>query len=200
MNMNTEEIDAIITERESEIRTWCDRQGFGGDLAFHVAMALLHSEVGEASDAWRRWGLEDATATTDGNGLILYESAGEPEIRDGIAKPEGVGSEFADVYVRMLDTSGRYGLELVSNLRSYVTGTAGDVSDDFLVNMDRLHVLIAWVSVAYDTAGDYMLKFAGVLVFLWQLCAAYGIDLDREYDRKMRYNWTRPYKNGGKRA
>ena len=37
------------------------------------------------------------------------------------------------------------------------------------------------------------------LVMLRKAPDKYGIDLQEEYERKMRYNWTRAYRHGGKR-
>jgi sugar phosphate isomerase/epimerase len=42
--------------------------------------------------------------------------------------------------------------------------------------------------------------FADIFIRLLDNCAAYGIDLRAEYERKVAYNRTRPVKHGGKRA
>lgn len=89
-------------------------------VSFGEAMALLHSEVSEALEAWRRWDTDDATGPR--------ASSLSP-----LPKPEGVGSEFADVLIRLLD-----------------------------------------------------------------YCARFGIDLEAEYERKLAYNRTRPYRHGGR--
>ena len=105
------EVDELI-----EAKGWKDKP-----VSFVEAMAMLHSEVSEALEAWRNWGLEDATD---------HETEAWNETRP---KPEGVGAEFADVFIRLLDD-----------------------------------------------------------------CERFGVDLEAEYERKMAYNHTRPYRHGGK--
>lgn len=94
-------------------------------VSFGEAMALLHSEVSEALDAWRHWEFEDATTPR------VYMPGGK---LGPPPKPEGVGSEFADVLIRLMDA-----------------------------------------------------------------CERFGVDLAAEYERKIAYNRTRPYRHGGKR-
>ena len=65
------------------------------NVTFGEAMALLHSEVSEALDAYRVSGVDDQTTS---------------------GKPEGVGSEFADVLIRLLDDCDCWGIDLKSEV------------------------------------------------------------------------------------
>ncbi len=114
-----------VATMTQEVVDWCKSKGwYDKESSFLEHMALLHSEVSEAVEVWRLWGLEDAT-----------DLRSEQDELDGAwPKPEGVGSELADVFIRLLDDCGRY-----------------------------------------------------------------GIDLEAEYERKMRYNRTRAYRHGGKK-
>jgi len=67
-------------------------------------MALLHTEVSEAVEAWRKFGTADAIYTESDGG------------QHG-SKPEGIGSEFADILIRLLGTAMRWDIDLEAEFR-----------------------------------------------------------------------------------
>jgi NTP pyrophosphatase (non-canonical NTP hydrolase) len=160
-------------------------------VSFAAAIALLHEEAAEAGHAWRDHGLEDATK---------YEFSDHGfKTRIDNPKPEGVASEFADVLIRLLDDDARFKTDMLEYAEENPDVFALDLG--FLENINTLHGLIARVTVAVDTCyGDASSAMAAVLAFLFQLCRRYEIDIYAEYERKMRYNRTRPYRHGGRRA
>lgn len=95
------DIDRILRKMQSEVlkcntdNGWYDKDRTPGE-----GLALIHSEVSEWLEAIRRWGLEDVTGRFP---------LGDENI---IPKPEGVGSEAADVLIRLLDECHRQGIDL----------------------------------------------------------------------------------------
>jgi NTP pyrophosphatase (non-canonical NTP hydrolase) len=72
---------------------------FEDDRTFGDDVALLHSEVSEMLEAYRDHGYSDMTDLT---------LPGDTRL----PKPEGVGSEAADILIRLLDTCARRGINL----------------------------------------------------------------------------------------
>lgn len=180
---------------------WRPAEGGPGLNTWGDYIALLHSEVSEALEAYRDHRLADATA------LI---KAGDMPAMDRIAaehqhppKPEGVGAELADVLIRLIDMADVFGVELPD-----MDMELGDVSPadmpmwarTFGDDMAWLHQTIAAVP---HHAGLVMSgpPFAAVPLVLRTLVAVagrYGIDLDAEYERKQNHNRTRSFQHGGR--
>jgi hypothetical protein len=166
---------------------WCD-----GEVPFATAVVNMHGEISEAWEAWRKWELDDATGAMD----LAVLGGVKPA---SASKPEGVGSEFADILIRWLDDAVRFDMDLDAHLRCAPRPVSGSFPED----MQDLHDLTSlWSLAGKGILGlcPAEVQFGGILAFLYQCCEKYGIDLQAEYERKMAYNRQRPYRHGGKRA
>lgn len=181
-------MNKTLAQMTAEIMDNNIRLGWYENVAtFPEAMAMLHSEVSEALEAWRQWGLDDATDYGD---PAYPDPDPDPE-----PKPEGAGSEFADIFIRLLDDAQLFGVNMEAAARSIRIPLEGST---FPADMNTLHDLISAASRDITQWG-FEENAAAILVFLRQLCGKYGIDLAAEYERKMSYNRTRSYRHGGKR-
>lgn len=89
-----------INEVVEQAYELAQRKGWGDPPpTFGEAMALGMSEFAEALDAYRENGLEDMTARLE---LVTQERP----------KPEGVGSELADVLIRLGHYCKLFGIDL----------------------------------------------------------------------------------------
>lgn len=121
-----------IAGMQAEVAEFCEAKGWRGPgvhtASFGEAMALLHSEVSEALEAYRDWKLADATAHHSpsahskdcayvidcGTAKHASELAACDCEYGKTAKPEGVGSEFADILIRLLDDCDLFGVDLAA--------------------------------------------------------------------------------------
>jgi NTP pyrophosphatase (non-canonical NTP hydrolase) len=106
--------DITAEVREANIaKGWRPAEGGPGTNTFGDYIALAHSELSEALEAYRDHRLVDATATT---------RAGTPIAG---AKPEGVGSEFADLLIRLVDMADVFGIDLEFEYRRKIAYNRG---------------------------------------------------------------------------
>lgn len=107
MKKSIEELTAEIRE-VNVAHGWRPAGGGPGSNTFGDYIALLHSEVSEALEAYRDHRLADATRPVCGRA----GNGEEPCPEHGPSKPEGVGSELADVFIRLADMADVFGIDL----------------------------------------------------------------------------------------
>lgn len=211
MGVSLAELTADIREI-NVAHGWRPAGGGPGDNTFGDYVALLHSEVSEALEAYRDHRLGDATqpfcadVTCSRYGRVA--TAGDCSIKigrmghkTGPGKPEGVGSELADVAIRLLDMCDVFGLTPfdmdceLADVATLPAETAHLVGfGDWCTNLHKVISLL----------GDTVLKpthgyFAGhVLRRLATMAEHHGIDLTAEVERKIAYNRTRKFRHGGR--
>lgn len=179
----TAEIRAVNIEKG-----WRSPDGGPGPNTLGDYIALLHTETAEAVEAFRDWRLDDATQP-----VALFQ-------RGVLAKPEGVGSEMADLLIRLLDTGDVFGFTVHD--QDFELGDVADLdpkdSDPNLPELVTFGDHMAWLARRTDRIWTRPASAPTALRALLTVCRKYGIDLDAEYQRKIAYNRTRPYRHGGR--
>lgn len=155
---------------------WFDRDRSEGE-----GFALIHTEAAEATEAYRRWGTKDVTAD-------LCEHEAPSATGEHLCKPEGVGSELADVAIRVLDQAYRDEvlIEWPDDLGDSMLPDGPMTTASFGDWMDKLHTSIAGHSLQE------------ILVMVARIAEAFEIDLSFEVERKLAFNATRGHRHGGK--
>ena len=160
---------------------WWDEPRTFGDL-----IALVHSELSEALEAYREYGHFD----------LMFESfnqfQGRSVSRTPGGKPIGVASELADVVIRVADMAEWY--EWALKIETDIWPLYSPVSSSFGGWIAELHHR---VSLAYDNP-DKIWRLSRVVTLVQKMAAHYGIDLDAAIEAKMEHNRTRSYRHGGK--
>lgn len=107
---------AALAAMTAEVREVNIAKGWRrGTNTFGDYIALLHTELSEALEAYRDHRLADATKMPDH--MFRNDGSGCRQVCEGThdpSKPEGVGSEFADVLIRLLDVCDIYGIDLAT--------------------------------------------------------------------------------------
>lgn len=182
-----------MTDEIREVNTALGWRTGGNTFGDHIA--LLNTEVAEATEAYRDHRLNDATRPVCGRAA----NGEEPCPEHGPSKPEGVGSELADLIIRLLDTCDIYNLRLldtnleladITPLEGRMFGGVPGTLETFGDHMAWLHLLICLMWTTHDSAR--------LLRAVVTVADRFGFDLAFEYRRKIAYNRTRPYQHGGR--
>ena len=174
---------------------WYDTERTFGDL-----IALVHSELGAALEAYRDHGLSTMARCWGGWGYVLHPV--DEECFGGgrhSAKREGVPSELADVVIRVADMAEYYdwdlsGWEDVDTSHNIIAPTFGDW-------ICLIHASLSFAFVGTCTTlqrSEWIGPLKAALRLVHDMAADYGIDLDAAIEAKMQYNRSRPYRHGGK--
>lgn len=196
-----------LAEMQAEVLAVNEANGwFEDERNFEDGIALLHTEVAEMVEAYRRWGMDDATRSCDHLVHKAKPTKNNLEVlAEHLCKPEGVGSEMADVLIRLLDEAQRQHVFL---RRGHLQ--ANDPKHPFTRVTNGLHRSIARLDSDIErlTINGYHLAIwdwdmeqglAHIWADLEGAAHWWGIDLEAEYTRKLAYNRTRGHKHGGKR-
>ena len=143
------------------------------ERTFGDLIALVHSELSEALEAYREFG----------------DTKSHREMHISPSIFEGVPYELGDVVIRVADMAEWYGWELSSD-------GAAPTQTSFGGWIAFVHYHL---SQAYGERSHYREQYLNnVLVVVYRMAAHYGIDLDAAIEAKMEYNRSRPYRHGGK--
>ena len=189
----------LLSEYRDEIVATSTAAGWYEDTrTIGEECALLHSEISEMFEAYRNWGLEDKTLDKCMHDHPETSFEGEYCHPNHLCKPEGVGSEAADVLIRLLDTCNRQDVDVdvVDEQAQFLQAVGGDKPSDHVGDVIfELHKIVSVQIEKHNVAG----LAVALLCYLRVVCENWGIDLMAETDRKIEFNKTRAYRHGGKR-
>jgi NTP pyrophosphatase (non-canonical NTP hydrolase) len=185
--------------RENNIaKGWRSAAGGPGQNTLGDYLALMISETGEATDAYRKWKLADATDAYDCPPEGCYGVADCANGHSALTKPEGVGSELADVLIRLLDTADVFGFDMTRyTWLADVEHLPPALLDPELPPVVTFGDHMAWVAKRIGKMWTEEHVAVYVLRALVTVARTFSVDLEWECERKMAYNKSRPFHHGG---
>ena len=176
---------------------WWDHERTFGEL-----IALVHSELSEALEAYRQYG--DILPRLrrfnqiDGWSTTLADEHG--------GQPVGVPSELADVVIRVADMAESYNVGLVSVFPKWSDGYLMPEAP-FGEQIAFAHLLLTETYLLFQhgiplvedvSAETWEEALCNCVAFIQRMAEHYGIDLEAAIEAKREYNRTRSYRHGGK--
>ena len=165
---------------------WWDEERTFGDL-----IALVHSELSEALEAYREHGgVVNMFKYSDGTKWFWHDTSGHPV---------GVASELADVVIRVADMAEHYDWDLSGWEDADISHTIVDPTFGDWICL--IHGSLTWAFVGLCTTlqrSEWIEPLKTALRLVNDMAAHYGIDLDTAIEAKMEYNRIRSYRHGGK--
>jgi NTP pyrophosphatase (non-canonical NTP hydrolase) len=169
--------------RVNREKGWYDKP-----VTFLEAMALLVTEIVEVNDA--------------------HETEG---LRGGWAARAQMQSEFADIYIRLVDDCSRFSVDLglVMDIyrHSYQRRKAGSFDGTCMQLVRRTRdVIEAYRTYGEDpithkvTSGEVHKRLAYLFLQLQDTCDEFGVNLMNAFSLKMAVNEEREYRHGNKHA
>jgi NTP pyrophosphatase (non-canonical NTP hydrolase) len=161
------------------------------DLSRVKYLMLILTEVSEAVEADRK------NRVTDKNNL-----AGVTELKDDSYFPavfeacikDNIEDEIADIIIRCLDLAGVYNLDVLMNYKPRIYNYEYFMSQSFCESAFELCRIIT--NCADDLMDNFEYSIDDIISYVLNWCEALKIDIMRHIDLKIKYNETRPYKNG----
>lgn len=150
-------------------------------------LALIHSEISECLECYRRGEMKTYYAANNGSPSI------SPIPPPACGKPEGFPVELADVVIRCADLAGALGVSLKKGRQRWTKGLSIPAA------MHWLHCYVANTPVTTYTP-NVVVALENCVSACFDLAAEHGIDLWQAINTKSAFNETRPYRHGGRKC
>ena len=147
---------------------------------FSEVFANFHSEVDEAWEEFRKWGMSQSR--------FIYTQQGTPE---------GIAIELADLLIRLADAKQAYGWHTIEHS---IGPPRLCPSFPLLVNTLHAHIVYHYTDVHTRGPDGVYGEIAEILAHVEGFCQVFNVPLQDAIGIKLEYNKTRPYRHDGKKA